>query len=201
VLNIRVNNMIMHSGNQSRIFMDIDSCTITGLYGEKKHELITLLSGLESFDGDVVLDTISLKGSHEEYLEQIAVITKDSIINTELSVNDFLDFFGSMDRALDDSYEARKKKLLQEFGLLGFINIGMNFLKEIDRKKVKLISFFLKDRSLLLLDTFLESFHKNDLKKLLRFLKDYVKNERIVIIGSDNYKFLERFSERIYEVN
>jgi ABC-type multidrug transport system ATPase subunit len=193
--------MLAHPQNQSSITMDIESCTIAGLYGDKKRDLIALLSGLENFDGDVVLDTISLKGSYEEYLDQIAFITKDSAVNTELSVNEFLDFIGSMSNAIDDNYEDRKKKLLTEFGLLRYINTGINYLKEIDRKKVKLISFFLKERSLILLDAFLENFQKNDLNKMLLFLGNYVKREKIVLIGSDDYKLLQSFSDKIYVVN
>ncbi|MDF2907177.1 MAG: transporter ATP-binding protein [Herbinix sp.] len=201
MLNIRVNSMLVDPHEKNSITMDIDNCTLAGIYGDKKDELISLLSGLERFDGDVVLDMISMKGSFEEYIDNIAVITKDSIINTELSVNDFLDFFGTMGNAYDENYENRKKKLLQEFGLLRYINTGINYLKEIDRKKVKLISLFLKEKTLILLDTFMESFHKRDRQKIMIFLNNYAKDEKIVLIGSNDYKLLQSFSDRIYVVN
>ena len=201
MLNIRVETTIAHPQRLGNISLDIDNCTIAGIYGEKKNDLIAFLSGRKSFAGDVILDSISLKGSYEEYIENIAVITKDSAVNTELSVNDFLDFFGTMGNALNDSYEERKKKLLEEFGLLRYINTGINCLKEFDRKKVKLISLFLKERSLILFDIVPESFQKNDLKKLMLFLKRYAKRNRIVLIGSDDYKLLQGFSETIYVVN
>jgi ABC-2 type transport system ATP-binding protein len=193
--------MLVDPHEKNSITMDIDNCTLAGIYGDKKDELISLLSGLERFDGDVVLDMISMKGSFEEYIDNIAVITKDSIINTELSVNDFLDFFGTMGNAYDENYENRKKKLLQEFGLLRYINTGINYLKEIDRKKVKLISLFLKEKTLILLDTFMESFHKRDRQKIMIFLNNYAKDEKIVLIGSNDYKLLQSFSDRIYVVN
>ena len=201
MLNIRVNNMMDHHDRQNGISIDIDNCTLAGIYGNKKDEFISLLSGLEHFDGDVVLDTISMKGSFDEYIDNIAVITKDSIINTELTVNDFLDFFGTMGNAVDDKYEERKTKLLKEFGLLRYINTGINYLKEIDRRKVKLISMFLKEKSLILLDTFMESFQLSDRKKIMLFLNNYAKRENIVLIGSDDYKMLQSFSDRIYVVN
>jgi ABC-type multidrug transport system ATPase subunit len=201
VLNIRVNRILEYPQEKSGISIDIDNCTLAGIYGDKKDEVISLLSGLGHFEGDVVLDTISMKGSYEEYIENIAVLTKNSIVNTELSVNDFLDFFGTLENAFDDNYEERKKGLLKEFGLLGYINTGINYLKEIDRKKVKLISLFLKEKTLILLDTFMESFHKNDRKKIMIFLNNYAKDEKIVLIGSDNYKLLQSFSDRIYVVN
>lgn len=201
MLYIRVNNMLDYPKEKNGISMDIDSCTLAGIYGDKKDDIISLLSGLESFEGDVVLDTISMKGSYEEYIDNIAVLTKNSIVNTELSVNDFLDFFGTLEKAFDENYEERKKWLLKEFGLLGYINTGINYLKEIDRKKVKLISLFLKEKTLILLDTFLENFHKNDRKKIMKFLSNYAKGEKIVLIGSDNYKLLQSFSKIIYVVN
>jgi ABC-type Na+ transport system ATPase subunit NatA len=201
VLNIRVNRILKYPQEKNNISIDIDNCTLAGIYGDKKDEFISLLSGLGHFEGDVVLDSISLKGCYEEYIENIAVLTKNSIVNTELSVNDFLDFFGTLENAFDDNYEERKKGLLKEFGLTSYINTGINYLKEIDRKKVKLISLFLKDKTLILLDTFLESFHKNDRKKIMIFLNNYAKDEKIVLIGSDNYKLLQSFSDRIYVVN
>lgn len=201
MLNIRVNRILEYPQEKSGISIDIDNCTLAGIYGDKKDEVISLLSGLGHFEGDVVLDSISMKGSYEEYIENIAVLTKNSIVNTELSVNDFLDFFGTLENAFDDNYEERKKGLLKEFGLLGYINTGINYLKEIDRKKVKLISLFLKEKTLILLDTFMESFHKNDRKKIMIFLNNYAKDEKIVLIGSDNYKLLQSFSDRIYVVN
>ncbi len=201
MLNIRINSIIENPEEKNGISLDIDNCTLAGIYGDKKDEIISLLSGLEHFEGDVVLDSISMKGSYEEYIDSIAVLTKNSIVNTELSVNDFLDFFGTLENAFDDNYEERKKGLLKEFGLLAYINTGINYLKEIDRKKVKLISLFLKDKTLILLDTFLESFQKNDQKKIMSFLNNYAKDEKIVLIGSDNYKLLQSFSERIFVVN
>ncbi len=201
MLNIRVNHMLEDPKEKNMISIDIDNCTLAGIYGDKKDEIISLLSGLGHFEGDVVLDSISMKGSYEEYIENIAVLTKNSIVNTDLSVNDFLDFFGTLENAFDENYEERKKGLLMEFGLLAYINTGINFLKEIDRKKVKLISLFLKEKTLILLDTFLESFHKNDQKKIMFFLNNYAKEERIVLIGSDDYKMLKSLINRIYVVN
>ncbi len=201
MLNIRVNNKEEQPEEMGSLTMDIDNCTIAGITGRKKQSFMAVLSGLESFEGDVVLDTISMKGSYDEYLEQVAVITKDSIVDTDLSVNDYLDFYGTLSNALDDSYEERKKKLLREFGLLRYINTGINYLKELDRKKVKLISLFLKERSLILLDAFLESFQTKDKKKIMAFLEDYAKDERIVLIGSDDYNLLLNCSNRIYVLN
>ncbi len=201
MLNIRVNHMLEFPQEKNGISIDIDNCTLAGIYGDKKDEIISLLSGLGHFEGDVVLDSISMKGSYEEYIEHIAVLTKNSIVNTELSVNDFLDFFGTLENAFDENYEERKKGLLKEFGLLAYINTGINFLKEIDRKKVKLISLFLKEKTLILLDTFLESFHKKDRKKIMFFLHNYAKEEKIVLIGSNDYRLLQSLIDRIYVVN
>ncbi len=201
MLNIRVNRMLKHPHERKGISMDIDNCTLAGIYGDKKDDLISLLSGLGEFEGDVVLDTISMKGSYEEYLDHVAVITKDSIINTELSVNDFLDFFGAMSNAMDGTYEERKVGLLQEFGLLSYINTGMNELKELDRRKVKLISLFLKKKSLILLDAFMESFRLRDRRKIMLFLNKYAKEEKIVLIGSNDYQLLQSCSDRIYVLN
>lgn len=181
--------------------MDIDNCTLAGIYGDKKDEFISLLSGLGEFEGDVVLDSISMKGSYEEYLDHVAVITKDSIINTELSVNDFLDFFGTMSNAMDGTYEERKVGLLQDFGLLSYIDTGMNELKERDRRKVKLISLFLKEKSLILLDAFMESFRLRERRKIMMFLNRYAKEEKIVLIGSNDYQLLQSCSDRIYVLN
>lgn len=202
MLNIRVKRILEypHEDNGG-ISMDINNCTLAGIYGDKKDEIISVLSGLEHFEGDVVLDTISMKGCYDEYIEHIAVLTKNSIVNTSLSVNDFLDLFGTMENALDDSYEERKRGLLKEFGLLRYLNTGINYLKEIDRKKVKLVSLFLKEKTLILLDAFLESFQYKDRKKIMLFLNNYAKDEKIVLIGSDNYQLLESFSEQIYVVN
>jgi ABC-type Na+ transport system ATPase subunit NatA len=199
VLNIRVKSILMHP--QNSISMDIDNCTLAGIYGEKKDDLVSVLSGAECFDGDVVLDMISLKGSYEEYIDSIAVLTKDSVVNTDLSVNDFLDFFGTMGNAYDAGYEERKKSLLKEFGLFHNINTGINYLKEIDRKKVKLISMFLKEKTLILLDAFLEGFQKNDRQQIMMFLNNYAKEDKIVLIGSNDYQLLQCFSDRIYVVN
>ena len=201
MLNIRVSSKKEHPEEMGSLSMDIENCTVAGITGRKKQSFMSLLSGLESFEGDVVLDTISMKGSYDEYLEQVAVITKDSVVNTELSVNDYLDFYGTLSNALDDSYEERKKKLLSEFGLLRYINTGINYLKELDRKKVKLISLFLKEHSLILLDTFLENFQPKDMKKIMAFLENYAKDERIVLIGSDDYNLLQSCSKRIYVLN
>jgi ABC-type multidrug transport system ATPase subunit len=181
--------------------MDIEKNTLAGIYGSKKKSLISLLSGLENFDGDIVLDSVSLKGDYEEYLSNIAVMTKEAVINTTLTVNDFLDFFGSMSNAMDEGYEERKGQLLSAFNLDNYTNTSMKMLKAQDRKKVKFISLFLKEHTLILLDTILESFQKKELIKIVEFLRSYAKNERIVLIGSDNYQLLKSLNEPIYILN
>lgn len=193
--------MVEYPSDNNYISMDIKNNTLAGIYGNKKHTIISLLSGQESFEGDVVLDSISLKGNYDEYLEHIAVLTKDSMVNTELSVNDFLDFFGTMSNAFTEDYEERKIAMLKEFGLFSKINTGINYLKEIDRKKVKFMSLLLKERTLIVMDAFLESFHKSELNKILKFLRKYANGERIVLISSEDYQLLESFSETIYIFN
>jgi putative ABC transport system permease protein len=181
--------------------MDIEKNSLVGLYGNRKKTILLLLAGMERFEGDIVLDSISMKGDIDEYLSLIAVMTKESVVDTTLSVNDFLDFFGAISNAINEDYEERKIKLLEKFGLLNHINTSVNNLSDTNRKKVKLLSLFLKDHSLILLDTFLESFQNSERNKVISFLREYVKDERIVLIGSDDLKLLESFSDEIYYFN
>ncbi len=201
MLNVRVNRISGNSVDHNRISLDINSNTIAGIYGRRKHLLMYLLSGQKSFDGDIVLNSVSLKGNYEEYLEQIAFLTKDSPVSTNLSVNDFLDFFGSMDHVINDQYENRKKTLLKEFGLHKSMDTAINQLKEKDQKIVKLISLFLKERSLILLDAFLESFQNYDFTKVIHFLKKYADKDKIVLICSEDYKLLKSMEEPIYIID
>lgn len=201
MLNIRINHIDNDSEENNYISIDIESSTLAGVYGSKKKQLILLLAGLENYEGDIVLDSISMKGDFDEYLDQIAVATKESIINSSLTVNEFLDFYGCMTNALTDDYEIRKKHLLHEFGLEYYRNTQMNYLKKKDRAKVKFLSLFLKERTLILLDTFLESFRKNELNKIVKFLQNYAKDEKIILIGSDDYQLLQSVSETIYILN
>jgi ABC-2 type transport system ATP-binding protein len=181
--------------------MDIEKSTLIGLYGNKIKSFLMLLAGMESFEGDIVLDSISLKGDIEEYLNLIALMTKESIINTKLSVNDFLDFYGCLSNAFNSDYEDRKDRLLEEFELLNLKNTSIKKLSEGNRKKVKLLSLFLKDRTLILIDTFLEGFSKVERKKVIAFLKKYAKEERIVLVGSEDLQLLQSFSDEIYILN
>jgi ABC-type multidrug transport system ATPase subunit len=201
LLNIRVKSIVGDTINTDDFCFDIKNKTLAGIYGKSKHVFISLLSGQVSFDGDIVLDMISLKGDYEEYLAQIAVITKDSEIDTELSVNDFLDFFGAMSNFCGDMYEERKYTLLKTFGLHGFINTSITKLKTKDRRLIKLISLFLQERTLIMIDTFLDSFRHKELNKIIRFLHNYASNDKIVLIGSDNYQLLESFSNTIYIID
>jgi ABC-type multidrug transport system ATPase subunit len=181
--------------------MDIEKSTLIGLYGNKMKSFLMLLAGMESFEGDIVLDSISLKGDIEEYLNLIALMTKESIVKTNLSVNDFLDFYGCMSNAFNDDYEDRKDQLLEEFDLLNLKNSSIKKLSMENRTKVKLLSLFLKDHTLILIDTFLESFNKEGRKKVIAFLKKYAKEERIVLVGSEDLQLLQSFSDEIYILN
>lgn len=201
MLNIRVKSMIGDPSNTDHIFIDIKNNTFAGIYGKGKHVFISLLSGRVGFDGDIVLDTISLKGNYDEYLDQITVITKDSMIDTNLSVNDFLDFFGTMGNSFGENYEKRKYELLQRFNLQRFMNTSITNLKEKDRRLIKLISLFLQERTLIMIDAFLDCFCKSEINKIIRFLREYANKEKIVLVGSDDYQLLKSFSETIYIVD
>lgn len=181
--------------------MDIEKSTLIGLYGSKIKPFLMLLAGMESFEGDIVLDSVSLKGDIEEYQELIAVMTKESIIDSMLSVNDFLDFYGLMTNAFNDDYEDRKDQLLEEFGLQVYRDTSIMELSVENKIKVKLMSLFLKEHTMVLLDTFLEGFHTKDRKKMVNFLKKYAKEERIVLVGSDDLHFLKSFSDKVFILN
>lgn len=198
MLNIRIKGM--PEDTNENITIDIEKSTLAGLYGSRKKNFILLLAGLKNFEGDIILDSISLKGDIDEYTNQIAVMTKESVINTTLTVNDFLDFYGSLSNAFSEDYEERKNLLLEELDLHDYKNTSVRDLSEGDKKKVKLMSLFLKEHTLILIDTFLESFHKAERIKVIAFLKKYMQ-EKIVLVGSDDFQFLESFSETIYVLN
>ncbi|MHB8131885.1 MAG: hypothetical protein ACYDEX_23175, partial [Mobilitalea sp.] len=122
-------------------------------------------------------------------------------INTTLTVNDYLDFYGSMSNAFNDDYEDRKNLLLEELELLEYKNRSVKDLSEEERIKLKLISLFLKEHSLILIDMFLESFPRAERRKVITFLKKNTKEERIVLIGSDDLQLLQSFSDKIYIFN
>ncbi|MHB8128650.1 MAG: hypothetical protein ACYDEX_06610, partial [Mobilitalea sp.] len=81
MLNIRIKSIDEDQIGCHNLSMDIEKSTLAGLYGSKKKTFILLLSGLENFEGDIVLDSVSLKGDIEEYKTLIAVMTKESVIN------------------------------------------------------------------------------------------------------------------------
>ena len=205
MLNIRIKNASLPcSFSSSEISIDIRPAQIVGISGEGRKSFMLALMGKKSFEGDIVIDEISLKADYEEYIKNFEYIsaTKRKHID-RIKVEEFLDLTAIVrDSSLQitDEYQKNKNDLLEKFSMLQYKEKFLSSLEMQEQLFIEFIALFLRKPKVIVIDDFFSIIQEENLNKMLNYICKYVHQGNICVLTSENFSFLMKIAEKIYEI-
>ncbi|PLR75428.1 ABC transporter ATP-binding protein [Bacillus sp. V3-13] len=158
--------------------------TITGKNGIGKTTLLNIIGGISKFQGDILLEGISLKNNYEDFIKITTLIPNDPFLYDYLTVLEMIDLVIS----LSDSDEKKAKefayKMLLELELSDFKSILIKNLSLGTKQKVAVITAFINSPKLVLIDEPFVNFDRVSMGKVLNFIKEYVSSTGAIVMFS-----------------
>lgn len=173
--------------------------TIVGKNGSGKTSFLNLIYGLDlDFDGkiDIEGNNINNKTKTKEveiFRKNIFYLSQD-YKNQLFNINVFEDIKYGSSNCNNDKLE----ELLKRFNLNNEI-LKKNYfeLSDGEIKKILIISMLIRDNKIILLDDPTSGLDQKSITTLIKLLKKEKRNEKIIIIASQDAEFLLNISDRI----
>lgn len=148
---------------------------------EIQEELFGILNGTKNFTGEILLDNISLKTNLSEYRRNIDSIP-DNEIFSELSINDYLNFYAILRGVHGSQLAIRKEKIYHKHKYIVSPDIKINQLLPDQRIYIRTLASLLKIPKLLILGNFFVKLESNTLQEIIYVINDYISCNGICLL-------------------
>lgn len=173
---------------------------ISGENGTGKTTFLLILGGIDSFEGEINLEDISVKKERKKYLSNVY------FVGTSLFLYDFLTGKEMLELIKDTAVvKPEIEKIVQEFlalsGLERFLGIYTREMSLGTQQKLGIAMAVLSSPKLLLLDEPFVNLDHSSKKALMTLLKKYSQEKGIVIYSSHSEEdFLNGLDDRKLEL-
>ncbi|BBF43923.1 hypothetical protein lbkm_2611 [Lachnospiraceae bacterium KM106-2] len=188
MLNIRV-RMIDQQEREILINRDVQDSSIIQLESEKARLLLLVMTGCMKYEGDIVLNYISMRADREKFNQRVSYFGIDAqkeFYTSLLTVDQYLNLFAVVQNvSLDELYLNRKEALLMKMGLEKKQFELMANLMPDERVKVQYIGGFMKQPQLIIVNEFFELVQRDTKRTMIELLEEYLLGGAIGIIIND----------------
>ncbi|MEV3651139.1 ABC transporter ATP-binding protein [Paenibacillus larvae] len=174
-----------------KIFEEIDLeipkksiVTLTGKNGIGRTTLLNILGGISEFEGDVLLNEISLKYHFKDYLKLTWLISNDPFLYDYLTVSEMIDFIALLSNNNTCLTTAYKDNMIEYLELTRYKSVFIKNLSLGTKQKLSFIIGFLNNPKLVLIDEPFVNFDKTSMHRILDFIQDYVSQTESIVIFS-----------------
>lgn len=178
---------------------DHDILALYGCNGSGKTTLISILSGLTDFDGDIMLDGVSLINCRYKYLSKVGIFLNDLFYYDFMTVNEFIDLTINIKGIQnEDKIYEYKQELMALLYLDKFSNCLMKNLSLGTKQKVMLLLSLIHKPELILFDEPLVNLDHASQENIIDYIRNYVlKNNTILIFSSHDTSLIQKLSNKV----
>jgi ABC-type multidrug transport system ATPase subunit len=138
--------------------------------------------------------------SDKRYSEKAIDYVDQNIIESTLSVEEYLKFYGLLRNIYDVDFSQKMKKLLYIINLQDKKNIPMKELKRSQQKSVRVLASCLNNLLLFVGNNLLDDMDSTEKRRLYEILSICLKEIAICIVIEDTKDKLKGFADVIYEI-
>jgi ABC-type multidrug transport system ATPase subunit len=124
----------------------------------------------------------------------------DKSIESSLSVQQYINFFGLLHENFNEYYEYNTKVVLKKINIWEKRNIAFYNIKDYEKKYIRIIVTYLNNILILLSNNLLSNINDSNLKKLYNLLLMHKNQGNFCILIEDSKKNLYPLSDVIYEM-
>ena len=198
---LKVENIIKKYGENvavNNLSFTVDAGEIFGLFGENgagKTTTFRIIMGLiDANEGKVTLD-----GKKIDYSEtdNIGFVTEERSLLTKLTVQEQIEFYGTLKGLDKDTIDKRLDYWLEKFEITSYKNRKIKELSKGNQQKIQFISAIINEPKLLILDepfTGLDPINVKLMKDAIYYLKE---KGCSIIFSSHQMEYIEDFCEKL----
>jgi ABC-2 type transport system ATP-binding protein len=189
----------------SNINLDIYPGQIIGYIGPNgagKSTTVKILTGIiQEYNGEVMVFGKNLRDTILEVKSKVGYIPELAELYDLLTPREYLEFVGKLHHLTDDVIEARSRKMLDTFGLLGNIDQRMDSFSKGMRQKVLITSGLLHNPSIVIMDEPLSGLDANAVILIKELLQAMKQEGKTIFYCSHMMDVVEKVSDRIILLN
>lgn len=177
---------------------EVNEGEIFGLLGENgagKTTTFRIIMGLLNPDKGTV--TLNDKKIDYSVTNQIGFLTEERSLQTKLTINEQLTFYGTLKEIDEDVLKKRIDTLLKTFDLYEYKNKKIRELSKGNQQKVQFISAVINEPKLLILDEPFTGLDPINVAKFKEYIREMQKNGCIIIFSSHQMEHVEEFCEKL----
>jgi ABC-2 type transport system ATP-binding protein len=144
-------------------------CWIKGVNGSGKSTLLKSIAGILFFEGDILLDDVSIKKQQVDYRKLVNFGEAEPLFPEFLTGREFIDLFASA----KDAPKGQEQHYLDSMGMNGYVHKPVGSYSSGMLKKLSLLLAFLGKPQLILLDEPLITIDTAALSVLYRWIADH----------------------------
>ena len=198
---LKVNNIVKYYDKVCAVndlSFEVKEGEIFGLLGENgagKTTTFRIIMGLLSPDKG----TVTLNGKNIDYdvTDKIGFLTEERSLQTKLTVNEQLQFYGSLKSINEDELNKRIDELLKEFDIYEYKNKKIKELSKGNQQKIQFISSIINNPKLLILDEPFTGLDPINVSKFKEHIRKLQKGGTIIIFSSHQMEHIEEFCEKL----
>ncbi|MDB5024136.1 MAG: transporter ATP-binding protein [Mucilaginibacter sp.] len=205
---IQIRNLSKSYGSKlvlKNLSLDIFPGQVIGYIGPNgagKSTTVKILTGLiPDFEGDVIVDGISMATGALEIKKLIGYVPENAEIYDVLSPMEYLDFIGKLYGMEEDTLRDRTKKLLMAFGLAANADDRMDTFSKGMKQKVLLISGIIHNPKIIILDEPLSGLDANAVIMIKELIMRLSNEGKTIFYCSHMMDVVEKVSDRILLIN
>ena len=177
---------------------EVNDGEIFGLLGENgagKTTTFRIIMGLLKPDSGKV--TLNDKEIDYNVTDKIGFLTEERSLQTKLSVEEQLKFYGSLKGLEEDELNTKIDELLKEFDVLDYKKKKIKELSKGNQQKIQFISSIINDPKLLILDEPFTGLDPINVFKFKEHIRKLQKKGTIIIFSSHQLEHVEEFCEKL----
>ncbi len=198
---LKINNIVKYYDKLCAVnglSFTVNDGEIFGLLGENgagKTTTFRIIMGLLSPDEGSV--TLNDKPIDYSVTDKIGFLTEERSLQTKLTVEEQLKFYGSLKGINENELNKRIDKLLKEFDLIDSKKKKIKELSKGNQQKVQFISSIINNPKLLILDEPFTGLDPINVAKFKEYIRELQKKGTIIIFSSHQMEHIEEFCEKL----
>lgn len=171
---------------------------LIGFNGSGKTTLIKLLMGiLQPIKGDISINTLTPDISNNLFKKDVSVAFDKADLVDFLTVKQYLEHIIYIYKNYKDLNNVNLKNYIKDFGIESYENVLIKDLSHGTRKKVQLISTFISEPLIIILDEPTNGLDFESIITLEKLIKNK-KDTQMVLIASHDFNFLQEVCNNHY---
>ena len=182
----------------NKLSFEVNDGEIFGLLGENgagKTTTFRVIMGLLKPDSGKV--TLNDKEIDYSVTDSIGFLTEERSLQTKLTVEDQLKFYGSLKGMDEDELNKKIDELLNEFDVFDYKKKKIKELSKGNQQKIQFISAIINDPKLLILDEPFTGLDPLNVSKFKEYIRKLQSNGAIIIFSSHQLEHIEEFCEKL----